>query len=689
MFTKLSLKVRLLLYLCLVTVLSFSITVCVISFKAFNTSRKDALTYTKETAYRHGGEVSAQIQIAADTARVMADAMAGLSEDGNPPDRAKLNSLLKGVFDKNPDFWAVYTGWEKDALDGRDADFVDTPGSDNSGRYQALWLRGVSGDTLSTLKTYAQSDAKGKWYWTPMRSGTVYVSEPNVYNVGGKDRMLVSVVAPIRVNGRSVGVCGVDYGMDSFAAMVGKIQPFDTGYAALISNEGKVAAYPDDEIVGKNIRELGMDEGVVEGIATGEESRSFRHSKVLGKDAFTIFTPITIPQCPSPWSLAVTVPMDRVLASARSIRNINIFIGVISVLVMMLVVHLITGSLILRPIHLVVEGMKDIAEGEADLTKRLEILRHDEIGALARWFNTFMANLHVVISDATQNAQKVRRASMTVSGISGVLSEATEEASGRIGLITDAALTLSDNIASASVAMEQASTNVQMVATATEEMTATISEVAQQAESARKVSEKAVHQSSSATERMDRLGIAAEDIGKVTESITEISEQTNLLALNATIEAARAGEAGKGFSVVASEIKALSNQTAEATQEIRERIAGIQKVATDSMSDMGGIAVTIGEINGIIATIATAVEEQSAATGEIARNISEASGGISHVTDNVGQSAELSTRIFTEITDVNHAAGEMNRSSSEVQANAAELARLSDGLQALVARFKL
>ena len=689
MFSKLNLKARLLLFVCLVTVVSFSVTVCVISFKAFHSSREATLATTREMAYRHGGEVGAQIQIAADAARFMAEAMAGMASGDTPPERARLNTLLKGVFDKNPDFWAVYTGWEKDALDGRDASFVDTPGSNGEGRYQALWLRGVSGNTLSTLKTYAQGDPKGKWYWIPMTSGNVYVSEPNVYNVGGKDRMLVSIVAPIRINGTSVGVCGVDYAMDRFADMVGKIAPLGAGYGALFSNEGKVAAYPEADAVGKNIRELGMSEEVAGAVAAGQETRFVSSTNALNKEAFTVLTPIAVPGCATSWSLAVTVPMDKVLAGARHIRNISILIGVVSVLAMVWVVHLVTGAMILRPIRQVSEGLQDIAQGEADLTKRLSIARHDEIGQLAGWFNIFMGNLHGVISDAARSAREVGEASVTLSGISGTLAGATQETEERVTDVADATRTLSDNIDAVSAAMEQASANVNTVATATEEMTSTIAEVARQAESARGVSETAVRQSTGASDKMGRLDAAAADIGKVTEAISEISEQTNLLALNATIEAARAGEAGKGFAVVAGEIKALSNQTAEATREIRERIAGIQKVATESVGEIKGVSGTIRQVDGIIAAIATAVEEQSAATGEIAQNITQAAGGIGHVKDNLGESAGLASRISGEIADVNQAAGDINRSSAEVQASAGDLAGLSEGLGGLVVRFKL
>ena len=689
MLRKLNLKARLLLFICLVTLLSFSITVYIISTRSFRSAKTAAFTTTRELAYHHGGDVGAEIQTAADAALFMAEAMAGMANAETPPARSQFNALLKGVFDRNPDFWSVYTGWEKDALDGRDADFIDTPGSNGEGRYQALWMRGVSGNTLSCLKTYERNDPKGKWYWIPMNSGKVYVSEPNVYNVGGKDRMLVSIVAPIVVNGKSLGVCGVDYGMDKFASMIEKIRPFDSGYAGLLSNEGKLAAHPNPETVGKNIRKMGLPESIATSVANGVEESAVTLSAETGKESYFIFTPISVADCPTPWSLAVSVPMERMLAEATSIRNISITIGIVSVLVMVLVVHFITGALILKPIGEVASGLKEIAQGEADLTRRLEIRRNDEIGQLAHWFNTFIENIQKVIGQTMTNADQVGEASASLATISTTLSDAADSAQGRVGDVHNAAQTMDDNISEVSAAINQASSNLQVVATATEEMTSTISEVAQQAESARGVSNSAVEKSTSASEKMDQLGTAAVDIGKVTEAISEISEQTNLLALNATIEAARAGEAGKGFAVVAGEIKALSNQTAEATQEIRSRIAGIQKVASESVSEMEGVAHTISEVNGIIGSIAASVEEQSVATQEIAGNITQAASGLSHVSDNVSSAASHSTRISHEIAEVSAQTTEMNQGSSDVQENAKTLHQLSQGLQSLVARFKV
>ncbi len=110
----------------------------------------------------------------------------------------------------------------------------------------------------------------------------------------------------------------------------------------------------------------------------------------------------------------------------------------------------------------------------------------------------------------------------------------------------------------------------------------------------------------------------------MTDTIADISEQTNLLALNATIEAARAGKAGKGFAVVAGEIKALALQTAEATNEVNTKIAGVQTTTKESVEAIGSIVSIINEINEIVRTVATAIEEQSLTTQEISTNVSQA-----------------------------------------------------------------
>src|SRR5581483_9310547 len=146
------------------------------------------------------------------------------------------------------------------------------------------------------------------------------------------------------------------------------------------------------------------------------------------------------------------------------------------------------------------------------------------------------------------------------------------------------------------VASEEASSNVETVASATEELSSSVSEITRQVATSAEIARKAVDQANRTTAVVESQAQAAQKIGDVVKIITAIAEQTNLLALNATIEAARAGEAGRGFAIVAAEVKQLAAQTAKATDEISQQIAGIQASTRESAAAIGEIASTITSI---------------------------------------------------------------------------------------------
>ena len=200
----------------------------------------------------------------------------------------------------------------------------------------------------------------------------------------------------------------------------------------------------------------------------------------------------------------------------------------------------------------------------------------NEFNKLAAWVNTLVTRMGHIIKDISTDSQMLNNASADLSSLSAQMSGGAEDMAGKSNTVTMSSQQMSSNLHSVASAMEEAATNIGMVASAAEEMTSTISEIAQNSEKASSITSEAVVQTKSASQKVDELGNAAREIGKVVETITEISEQVNLLALNATIEAARAGEAGKGFAVVANEIKDLAKQTAGATMEIKAKIAAIQ-----------------------------------------------------------------------------------------------------------------
>lgn len=361
-----------------------------------------------------------------------------------------------------------------------------------------------------------------------------------------------------------------------------------------------------------------------------------------------------------------------------------------AVVVALIITIIVTLRIIVTTrLQAITTNLRDIAEGEGDLTKRLADKFDDEIGELCQWFNTFIEKIQTIITDVAVGARELDGASGQLADLSEDMKEDAGQSSVKAASVSNSSDEMSNNMNSVAAAMEQAATNINMVASAAEEMNVTISEISENTEQAQTIAVNAVSQTESATGQVDELGKAAEGIGKVLETISEISEQVNLLALNATIEAARAGEAGKGFAVVANEIKDLAKQTAEATGEIRLKVEGIQESTKGTVSHIEQIAKVVDEVNSIVTTIATSIEEQSAATREIASNVAQASEGITEVNENVAQSTVSVGAISEEIGEVTDAANKISDNSNMVSDSAEKLSHLSNQLNLMVGRFKV
>jgi methyl-accepting chemotaxis protein len=383
----------------------------------------------------------------------------------------------------------------------------------------------------------------------------------------------------------------------------------------------------------------------------------------------------------------VRISTESAFAMARSARNTNLMVGMAGLVVVVLLVYFLFDRLVNRP----VQALRDLAGKlrQGDFTSTLEVTGSNELSHICTRMNLVSEDLRKMITDVVGSAEKLATEAKDLSGISEQMSSGAEQTSGKSNTVATAAEEMSANMNAVAAATEQASTNVGLVAASAEEMSATIQEIANNADKARDITVEAVSEAKGASDRVDHLGRAADEIGKVTETITEISEQTNLLALNATIEAARAGEAGKGFAVVANEIKELAKQTAEATVEIKNKVGGIQQSTEETVSEIQQVSKVVNDVNEIVSTIATAVEEQSSTTKEIAENVSQASQGIQEITENVAQSSTVSGEIAQDIADVNQSAGEMTNSASQLNLSAQGLSNMATELKTLVEKFKI
>ena len=361
---------------------------------------------------------------------------------------------------------------------------------------------------------------------------------------------------------------------------------------------------------------------------------------------------------------------------------------VVGTAVLAVVVAVIVSYTISRPVGKTVALLKDIAEGEGDLTRRLDDSRGDELGEMARWFNTFVEKLQQIIIKVSQNAAVVAESSRALTETATEMASGAETTSRQSANVTSAAEETSTNMSGMANSTERMAANVRTVAAAVEELTASIAEIAKNASEAASVADQANRITLESNKEIGQLGDAADEIGKVIQTIQDIAEQTNLLALNATIEAARAGEAGKGFAVVATEVKELAKQTATATEDIRSRIERIQVSTGEAVTSIGTIGEVIQKVNDVSQTIASAVEEQSATTKEIAHNVAETSTAAEAVRESATQSAMAGSEITKSIVEVDNAAKRSAAGATETQAAAADLTRLGSELTELVSSFR-
>jgi methyl-accepting chemotaxis protein len=430
--------------------------------------------------------------------------------------------------------------------------------------------------------------------------------------------------------------------------------------------------------------------------ALSGESGVLLSTNYLGQNTVTSFAPLEV--LGLNWAIVADEPVESALAAADSVSEVThsaqaslLFWGIALTLGSMAVIipfAIWTVRNLMTPIQATINTLRDIAEGEGDLTRRLDATRHDELGELAHWFNAFADRIHDVVCVVADNSSQLSASSTQLSHTAESLAVGVTSSKQQSASVSAAAEQMSVNMQQVADSTDGMSQTIRSVAASVEEMNQTIREIARNAERSASVAGQAATLVQVSNDKIANLGQSADEIGKVIEVIQDIAEQTNLLALNATIEAARAGEAGKGFAVVATEVKELAKQTAAATDDIRSRIEAIQTSTTDAVSSIREISDVINNVNEVSRTIASAVEQQSITTRQISDNVSSTASAAETVARGVSETALASREITENIARVDGVLLKTAQGADESKSAGVRLNQLAVEMAGLIGRFR-
>ncbi|WP_278941788.1 methyl-accepting chemotaxis protein [Pseudomonas helleri] len=464
------------------------------------------------------------------------------------------------------------------------------------------------------------------WYKDAVNSSSASLTEPYIDAVTGQ--MIISIGSAVKKAGQTLGVAGADLSLQTITDTINALNFNGLGYAFLISGDGKVLVHPDKTLVTQYLKDIYPQD-------TPPISSAFSEIQANGKTRIVTFTPVKGLGNVN-WSIGLSVDKEKAFAALNTFRTSAVIATVIAVISIIALLGLLI-RLLLQPLHVMTRAMQNIAEGEGDLTRRLDVTSNDEFGTLGSAFNDFVERIHTSMREVSSATAQVNEVALRV-----------VSASNSSMLNSDEQASRTNSVAAA----------INELGAAAQEIARNAAQASQQASDARGLAtegQQVVERSISSMQQLSQmLGTSSGhieslngktvNIGQILEVITSISQQTNLLALNAAIEAARAGEAGRGFAVVADEVRNLAHRTQESAQQVQAMIEELQVSARASVSTMDEsqrhsedsveianlagerlVSVTerIGEIDGMNQSVATATEEQTSVVESINMDITE------------------------------------------------------------------
>src|SRR5215469_6449686 len=659
------LKIKLTLIVIAMAAAAIAITAVITLSRSSALISNAAYDYAQTLAEREAIDITKTFQIYSLTATIVAQTFGEFYTLPAEMRRTVFDDNLDAIVTVNDSIMGMWTAWLPNSLDGRDAQL---------GTYNTYFMQdGIGGPTIRVSEGYPNH--QNLLQMAVADSALLFFPNPEWKMIDGKEMLIMNLIYAVTdgQTKKQVGVVGINFTVD-LQENVKKLSAElyeGAGVPAIYSNDGLTIAHDDETRVKGFMKDnpkeqdlLGNDlNNVLDSIKKGEVKELTKYSPSYKSDFYIIYNPINIMDCATPWTIMVGIPITSITAPVRTLTIFIVIFAAIAIIVAAVIAFLVASSVV-KPVIGMANTLKDISQGEGDLTVVIDEKGKDETADMAHYFNLTIKKIKDLIktikdesavlydignelaSNMTETASAINEITSNIQNIKGRVinqSASVSETNATMEQITDNIGKLNNHIDRQSQSVSQSSSAIEQMLANIQSVTNTLVKNAGNVKELMEASEVGKAGLQEVAEDIQEIARESEGLLEINSVMENIASQTNLLSMNAAIEAAHAGEAGKGFAVVASEIRKLAESSSQQSKtistvlkKIKAAIDKITKSTDNVLKKFEGIDSGVKTVADQEENIRNAMEEQSQGSKQVLNAIS----AVSEVTQQVKLGSE-------------------------------------------------